>query len=284
MANVMCSKGTTYTDVAARMYAAEGLLPAAEYALFHRLTNEGITVAKGLPSGGKPAKTRRFRLSFVDSRLFFTWEARGVTSGIDIGQVLEVRAKAGPIRQSRAVHSGAASPPSSEPAARPPPAPEDEERDSGDDGRGWWTVSLAVPASTRTLDLFLPSWEDRDIWLGMMRALVAAEHGAPKRSSLYGDDGGRDAGDSVGNLDEGNMEPHCCCCQRGGGCCESRNGAMPCCGAVAGGCNCCRMGRKADDSARRRNREGGSSGESGGGDDDWEGIFRLARFVIIHAA
>jgi hypothetical protein len=143
--NVMCSPDTTYGDVASQMYIAQDILSPEEFALFRRLTLEGVS-AKKHALDQKPV-VRMFRVSFVEGRIFLTWKEGSSNQGVDLSSVVDV---------FHGINSECF-------------------RRQGEPGleRNY----LSVVTDTQTLDLCLDSQTEREVWETLMCTLVEKEQG-----------------------------------------------------------------------------------------------------------
>jgi len=88
LASVMCTKGTTYVDVAVQMYTVQAVLSEEEFQLYQRLTSGEVELVKHAMSS-KPAK-KKFRLSFVNGALYLTWGDKNGYKGIGLHEVLTI--------------------------------------------------------------------------------------------------------------------------------------------------------------------------------------------------
>lgn len=90
--DILCAPNAIYTAMAAAMYTIRATLSEDEYALFEKLTTDGVVVAKKpfrSPSG-RPQK-KRFQLSLVQGELYLfmylTWKGKHGTQGIELASV-----------------------------------------------------------------------------------------------------------------------------------------------------------------------------------------------------
>ncbi|KAJ1455105.1 hypothetical protein M885DRAFT_520672 [Pelagophyceae sp. CCMP2097] len=90
---VLCSPHTIYTAMAATMYTIRAALSEAEYALFERLTTDGVMVLKHPFKAGRPQK-KRFQLSLVQGDMYLymylTWKGKRGMQGIELASVTAV--------------------------------------------------------------------------------------------------------------------------------------------------------------------------------------------------
>jgi len=137
LASVMCTKGTTYVDVAVQMYTVQAVLSEAEFQLYQKLTSGEVELVKHA-ARAKPAR-KRFRLSFVSGALYLTWEDRNGYKGIGLHEVLTLVAG-------------------------------NRSEDGGD-----LYLSLLLP--DRALDLSFDTADQRRMWQGFLNTLVLKERG-----------------------------------------------------------------------------------------------------------
>mmetsp|Transcript_5492 Transcript_5492/g.7550 ORF Transcript_5492/g.7550 Transcript_5492/m.7550 type:complete len:459 (-) Transcript_5492:119-1495(-) len=137
LASVMCTKGTTYVDVAVQMYTVQAILSESEFQLYQKLTSGEVELIKHA-ARTKPTK-KKFRLSFVSGALYLTWEDKNGYKGIGLYEVLTIVAG----------------------------------MKSDDDSDLY--LSLLLP--DRSLDISFESLEQRHMWQGFLNTLVLKERG-----------------------------------------------------------------------------------------------------------
>ena len=90
--SVLCTPDMTYSTMAATMYSIRELLGDPEYALFEKLTADGVTVMKH-PRTGRPQK-KLFQLSLVQGDMYLfmylTWKGKHGTQGVELASVSRV--------------------------------------------------------------------------------------------------------------------------------------------------------------------------------------------------
>lgn len=90
--DILCAPNAIYTAMAAAMYTIRATLSEDEYALFEKLTTDGVVVSKKpyRTPGGRPQK-KRFQLSLVQGELYLfmylTWKGKHGTQGIELASV-----------------------------------------------------------------------------------------------------------------------------------------------------------------------------------------------------
>jgi len=137
LASVMCTKGTTYVDVAVQMYTVQAVLGEEEFQLYQKLTSGEVELIKHA-ARVKPSK-KKFRISFVSGALYLTWEDKNGYKGIGLHEVLTIV-------------SGTKT---------------DDDSDL--------YLSLLLP--DRSLDISFESLEQRHMWQGFLNTLVLKERG-----------------------------------------------------------------------------------------------------------
>ena len=91
-ASVLCTPDMTYATMAATMYTIRAKLDDEQYALFEKLTSDGVHVMKH-PRSGRPQK-KLFQLSLVQGDMYLfmylTWKGKHGTQGVELASVMKV--------------------------------------------------------------------------------------------------------------------------------------------------------------------------------------------------